>query len=96
MELNQVILDNYVLYNVLFNVCANLTGVNQDLTFEPYHQFQRILAGNPVGTNVGDSLRMEAFTIGVIHHLLQCLSIAGHHPSRCREKVMMLIKLCLY
>lgn len=76
-------------------MCADVTGVNQDLTFEPYNQFQRILGENPVGSDVGDSLRMEAFTIGVIHHLLHCLSIAGHHPSRCREKVM-IMKLSLY
>lgn len=70
-----------------------LTGVNQDLTFEPYNQFQCALADNPVGTDIGNSLRVEAFTTGTIHHLLHCLSIAGHHPSRCREKVMTVIKL---
>ena len=72
-----------------------LTGVNQDLTFEPYKQFHYILLSNPVGGDIGNSLRTEAFTIGVIHHLLHCLSIAGHHPSRCREKVIMLIRLSI-
>jgi len=68
-----------------------LTGVNQDLTLEPYNQFQCALADNPVGTEVGNSIRVEAFTTGVIHHLLHCLSIAGHHPSRHREMVIIIL-----
>ena len=66
---------------------AYTTGINQDLTFEPYNQFQWILASHSVGTDIGNTLRAEAFNIGVVHHLLHCLSIAGHHASRCREKV---------
>lgn len=74
-------------------MCASL-GISQDLTLEPYNKFQSLLSDNAVGTDIGNSLREEVFSAGMAHHLLHSLSLAGHHPVRCKEKVRMKACVC--
>jgi len=45
------------------------------------------LRKHPASTEVGISLRLRAQAVGVLHLVLQCLSLASHHTPRVEGEV---------
>ena len=60
--------------------------MQQEFSFLPYLVFHKVLVTHPSGTELGCSLRRTAYTAGVVHHTLFCLSVSGHHNPRVPEK----------
>ena len=52
------------------------------LAFLPYLIFLETLKQFPNSTEKGRGLRQQALEVGVVDHILQCLSLMGHHSPR--------------
>lgn len=58
----------------------------QELPFLPFMVLLEVLRKSPFPIQAGRDLRCQLGSVGVVAHLLHCLTIAGHHTPRARKE----------
>ena len=77
-----------ILYFLLFSLVEKQLSSAQStlLSFLPFLFLLKLLQDNPVTEQDGRSLRINAYSEGIISHILYCLSQNGHYEQRKRAR----------
>lgn len=97
LYLKQIVLNKLAhlkLYYLVNNLYINYAGFDQSsvqtpsfffsplLSHFPFDTLETLLNQNPLGTPMGARLRGRCMEVGVVHLILACISVFGHHDTR--------------